>query len=90
MVGDNYHIIDTSELFARVSFAYSADYNRPHLTHQAIIRNTMPEISHYDVLGIKRDALPEDIKGAWRKQCVALHPDKNPFVSTYIFHLLLT
>ena len=50
----------------------------------------MPEVSHYDVLGIKRDALPEDIKKAWMKQCLALHPDKNPFVSTYIFHLLLT
>ena len=45
----------------------------------------MPEVSHYDVLGIKRDALPEEIKKAWIKQCLALHPDKNPFVSTYIF-----
>ncbi|KAL7529582.1 hypothetical protein ACHAXR_003037 [Thalassiosira sp. AJA248-18] len=36
-------------------------------------------LSYYDALGIKRDASPDEIKKAWRKQSLSLHPDKNSF-----------
>ena len=32
----------------------------------------------YDVLGVKSDAAPEEIKLAYRKRTKALHPDVNP------------
>eukprot|EP00578_Thalassiosira_sp_NH16_P017879 CAMPEP_0181127858 /NCGR_PEP_ID=MMETSP1071-20121207/28430_1 /TAXON_ID=35127 /ORGANISM="Thalassiosira sp., Strain NH16" /LENGTH=375 /DNA_ID=CAMNT_0023213641 /DNA_START=275 /DNA_END=1399 /DNA_ORIENTATION=+ len=36
-------------------------------------------LSYYAVLGIKRSATSEEIRDAYRKQSIALHPDKNPF-----------
>jgi preprotein translocase subunit Sec63 len=31
-----------------------------------------------EILGVCEDASPDDIKRAWRKACLEMHPDRNP------------
>ena len=38
---------------------------------------TTSKRDYYEVLGVARDATPEDLKKAFRKQALQYHPDRN-------------
>lgn len=42
---------------------------------------------YYDILGVGKDASPEEIKSAWKKKVKELHPDVNPDGETLLIEI---
>ena len=42
------------------------------------------EKSHYQILGVLRNATPDNIKAAYRKLAAQFHPDRNPSTAAHV------
>ena len=48
------------------------------LLHVTLLKMTV-SCSYYDILGVGRNASSGEIRAGYKKQSIALHPDKNPY-----------
>lgn len=45
---------------------------------RANVRKKPKAVSHYEVLGLTKEATPEEIRSSYKKLAIRFHPDKNP------------
>lgn len=61
-----------------------------HDKHDQLTSLNGPEATFYNVLELEPDATLQDINKAYRKQSIALHPDKNPDPDAQKLYTLIT